>query len=212
MPTGLTAPMYDGDEGFTFEDFVWRCARQMGALIMMRDDSMDAPIPEKFEAHVSYHDDALRNAEARLSEYGSMILEEATRRAENEFQATQDAREQANRSAIERRSRYEAMLAQVQEWDPPTTDHEGLKKLMTEQLEESIRFDCSMTGWPEYPKLSGAKWLREAIRKAKQDIEYHAEKRGEEIERTESRNEWIAALRRSVASAVSNTSDEGDAR
>lgn len=37
------------NENFTFPEFAMRCARNFGALIMMRDEPLDAPIPEKFE-------------------------------------------------------------------------------------------------------------------------------------------------------------------
>jgi len=35
MPTGYTNCIKDG---VTFEQFVWKCARAMGALVMMRDE------------------------------------------------------------------------------------------------------------------------------------------------------------------------------
>lgn len=46
MPTGYTANVHDG---ITFEQFVWQCARGMGALVTMRDEPTGAPIPERFE-------------------------------------------------------------------------------------------------------------------------------------------------------------------
>lgn len=48
MPTGYTAAVEDGTIT-EFDDFAWQCARAFGALIMMRDDPMSAPIPQKFE-------------------------------------------------------------------------------------------------------------------------------------------------------------------
>ena len=48
MPTGYTLELYDGKD-ITFEEFVLKCARAFGALINMRDEPRDAPIPERFE-------------------------------------------------------------------------------------------------------------------------------------------------------------------
>lgn len=48
MPTGYTEAVQSG-EVTEFRDFALRCARAMGALIMMRDDPMDAPIPDEFK-------------------------------------------------------------------------------------------------------------------------------------------------------------------
>ena len=44
MPTGYTAPIYEGEENFTFKKFAMRCARNFGALIEMRGEPLDAEI------------------------------------------------------------------------------------------------------------------------------------------------------------------------
>ena len=51
MPTGLTRRIEDGDPNYTFEHFVWTCARMFGPLLYMRDEAFDTPIyprPESF--------------------------------------------------------------------------------------------------------------------------------------------------------------------
>lgn len=73
MPTGYTANVPDG---ITFEQFVWQCARGMGALVMMRDEPTGAPIPERFEPsdynakreiayHTKAHQEEVERTEAR---------------------------------------------------------------------------------------------------------------------------------------------------
>ncbi len=54
MPTGYTHLI---EEGCNLEEFVWACARAFGACVMMRDDSVDKPVPEKFEPSDSVTDD-----------------------------------------------------------------------------------------------------------------------------------------------------------
>lgn len=44
MPTGYTADLME--KGMEFKPFVLQCARAFGALITMRDDSLDAPSPK----------------------------------------------------------------------------------------------------------------------------------------------------------------------
>ena len=46
MPTEYTDAIADG---ISFNDFMMKCARGMGALIMMSDEPSDAPILEQFE-------------------------------------------------------------------------------------------------------------------------------------------------------------------
>ena len=42
-------------------------------------------------------------------------------------------------TAFDGRERYETMLAEVEAWQPPTPDHEELKRFMADQLRESKR-------------------------------------------------------------------------
>ena len=44
MPIGYTSKLHDGDQ--PFNEFIMSCARAFGALVTMRDDPNDAPIPE----------------------------------------------------------------------------------------------------------------------------------------------------------------------
>lgn len=198
MPTGYTADVQDG-KVTEFTDFVWRCARGMGALMNMRDEPWDAPIPERFEPSTKYHDEAQAKAEARLAELRAMsplAVREAAQqayaesvRADSDYEARKD----------EQRARYEAMLAKVEVWEPPTQDHVGFKEFMASQLRESISFDCSIGGYRDAPKkLEPSEWHEAEVKKALRDIEYHSAEREKEIERTESRNQWLASLRTSL--------------
>ena len=45
MPTGYTAGILEGE---TFEQYALQCAKAFGALVMMRDEPSDAPIPDQF--------------------------------------------------------------------------------------------------------------------------------------------------------------------
>jgi hypothetical protein len=66
--TGYTATLTEKDQ--TFEQFVWACARNFGALITMRDDPMDAPVPELFELR-SYYSERVEEARKELQAFGN---------------------------------------------------------------------------------------------------------------------------------------------
>lgn len=194
MATGYTAIIEEmGD--VTFEEFVWRCARAMGALVMMRDESLGAPIPERFEPSDHYAR-SIKRARARLASVQAMTPEECEREAEKEHEVRSVERVgycERNRHEDER---YHEMIAKVSDWKPPTKDHEGLKAFMLEQLHMSLHGD----GWAPPPprKLSGPEWRERALRSAREDIESSERHHREEVERTESRNQWLAQLRQSV--------------
>ena len=195
MPTGYTANI---PEGISFEQFVWQCARGMGALIMMRDEPGDAPIPERFEPS-EYHNKKIAEAEVELSRLEGLTVDEAAKECSisHEKEETRKANRLAkNRQQIEA---YKLMLKKATNWQPPTKDHEGFKEFMVDQIQKSVDFDDDEKLYQPSEILKTEAWLTERIAKAKWDIEYHTKNHKEEIERTESRNYWLAELRNSLS-------------
>jgi len=193
MPTGYTSDIYNGKD-VSFEDFVWTCARGMGALVMMRDEPMGAPIPDEF-APSSYHTEELEKARGRLAEVESWDYDTTNAEALRDYNERMVQHEQWVADKNRRREAYEQMLAQVKAWIPPTSNHDGLKKLMAEQLERSVEFDCSA---PEKPTvLSGFAYQENALEKAQRGIERHTEEHTKEVQRANERTQWVQALRES---------------
>ena len=195
MPTGYTEDLYMGKE-VTFEQFAMKCARAFGALITMREEPLDAPIPEEFEPD-NYHLEELEKARQRLAEVESWSEEQAELEAEKAYQEAVRKRNGTIAKNARIRERYEKMLAQVRTWIPPTPDHEELKRFMVEQLQKSIEYDCSYV--PDEPKrLSGAEYKQQQIAEARWEVEYHTKEYEEEVKRVQKRNEWLRALRESL--------------
>lgn len=197
MPTGYTAAI---ENGISFEDFVWSCSRAMGALIMMRDEPSDAPIPEKF-APSDYNAKRLAETQERLGWLNGLTpqqcLEEATKAYEEQREGHRAYA--AKKEAL--RKKYRAMLTQVNGWNPPTPDHQGLKDFMVEQITSSIKFDCHDSYEREPLPPTGREWRTAEVAKCMKDIEYHTKANAEELNRTAQRNQWIADLRISLGSA-----------
>jgi hypothetical protein len=197
MPTGYTSPVADG-KVTTLREYALSCARGMGALIMMRDEPWDAPIPERFEPGTKFYDEGIASARAILAELPTLSLEECERRAaaERAAKAAADASYRADKQA--NRQRYEGMIALVAPWEGAP---DGLKEFMLSQLRESIDFDCREYPRDEPPVETGAEWRERTAKKAAKDLGYHEQHRAEEIHRTEQRNAWIAQLRAALDGA-----------
>jgi hypothetical protein len=193
MPTGYTAAVQDGS--VTFNQFVWRCARAMGALVMMREDPVDAPI-EEFKPS-DYYAKVVAKAEAEIARLEAMTpgeLEELV--GKERAKLTEDNARYVREKALAR-ERYDAMLKQVEAWEPPTHDHCGLRDFMAQQLESSIEFDC---GTPYQAPLPGnpKDWRDERIASLRASLSRLREDAAKEIERTNARNEWVRTLKASV--------------
>jgi hypothetical protein len=196
MPTGYTAAVVDGTIT-ELAPFALQLARGMSALVMMRDDPWDKPIPERFEPSPYHWEqlDAVTKERDRL-----LALSDAE--AENEARAAFDAalaeKERYLAAKAEQRERYLAMILKVQAWEGAP---DGLKDFALQQLNEGMRFDCDVgdgSYWPEPELVSGPTWRSRALAKVEQQIGYHATKCGEERQRVDERNAWVAQLRKSL--------------
>lgn len=196
MPTGYTACIGDGAD---FQKYILGCARAFGALVTMRDEPAHAPIPERFEPS-DYHAKAIKKAEATLRELDGMPLDEAERAANADYAAALKQNQERIQRNDDLRAKYTAMLQQVDAWQPPTSDHEGLKKFMREQIEQSIDFDCSNEYYLKSAptKLTAMQWRSDQVEKARRDIAYHSKEHADEVGRAASRTDWVKALRESL--------------
>jgi hypothetical protein len=196
MPTGYTAAIADD---ITFDDFVMSCARGIGALVMMRDEPANAPIPERFEPS-DYHTKKIAEVTAALGRLADMTDAEAEQSACDAYAAAITAQAAAIHRNDTLREKYNAMLAKVEAWQSPSDDHEWLKKFMVVQIMSSIDFDCNNRYYRDqkHAKLTGAEWRAQEEAKARKDIAYHEAENAKEIERTEARNTWLRQLRESL--------------
>lgn len=195
MPTGYTAAIKDG---ISFEEFTMSCAKAFGACVTMRDDSTGIPIPEKFEPS-DYDQKKLVELRCELEQLCQFTSEDTDKIALAEWKSEEERRLDSLKENADLRNKYETMLAQVKAWIAPTPDHDGLHKFMCEQITESIKWDCSEDYYREpVARLTGQQWLNKRKDFILQSIDYHTKSNADEIERVNSRNEWVKALRDSL--------------
>ena len=200
MPSGFTAKI---EEGISFKEYALSCARNFGALIMMRDEPMDAPIPDKFKKD-SYYQKSLEKAQNQLKKYQSFTLNDWR----GEFEAYQVKTVERYLEQIEKnknlRQKYENMLAKVREYEAPSPDHVNYKKFMETQILESIEFDCMGDYYERELKELGRTHWREykdqMLGGAERNISCYQEQIDKDEERGEDRNEWIRLLKESLES------------
>ncbi len=197
MATGYT---YKIGEGVSFNDFVMTCARAMGACVMMRDDSPDAPIPDKFEPS-THHAERLQESVDRLCEVNEIDHTHAwSQSLKNHKAEIQHAQKEIKKNQ-ELKVKYEAMLAKVQAWEPPSSDHVEFKNFMIQQITDSIKWDCGDTFHQKRlarKPLSGKKYKQIMLDTAVNDIIYHNKENKAEIQRAEERTRWVNQLRDSL--------------
>lgn len=196
MPTGYTASVADGTIT-TFPDFAMRCARAMGACIMMRDEPGDAEIPEKFKPS-QWNREQGDIARIALAVHCTATNEELQTVLDQEHDKAMEAwRLRVVEHAAEQ-TRYEDMIRDTKAWTPPTDEHAGLKKFMLQQLWDSLKSDCGGSVSPAPDKLPLDDWKAAREAKVREDIIYHDKNQAEEDERSQGRTEWVRQLRASL--------------
>lgn len=195
MPTGYTAKVEDGTVT-ELRDYMLICACAFGALIMMRDEPMDAPIPEKFEADTRYYDEKIAVVTKELSRIAALSADEALTEslaANNEIRRLH--REAQNADYL-RLDRHRAMAEKVSAWTPPTPEHVEYKTFMLQQLEVSSQWLGSKRDL--LPLSIGEAWRHERLADLAHELAYSTKSRAEEIERAAGRQKWLDDLRASL--------------
>jgi len=195
MPTGYTADVQSG-KVTTFPEFALQCARAFGALVLMREDPANAPIPNEFKPS-DYHIKALDDAREKLAALSAMSSAERDEASSKDNAEKLASWEKYEAEKAEHKQRYEAMLAKVEAWEPPTPDHTNLKIFMTQQITKSISFDCGFAR-PKPTPATTDDWFAAAVKQASWDVSYHTKENAKEIERANGRTEWVRALRQSL--------------
>lgn len=193
MPTGYTAKVEDGTMT-KFRDYALTCARAFGALIMLRDDPL-APAPRDTGPRSTYHDEALARARAALAGLETMSYEDIEAGCTRDHAAQLSSWRQRRLERERERQNYLSMLAKVERWTPPTSDHIGLKEFMAQQIHESMKY------WgdeKEPPARTPTEWHADALSRARRDVDYHEKEMAKEIERHNERNKWLADLHASL--------------
>lgn len=197
MPTGYIAQIIE-KEGFTFNQFAMTCARAFGACVEMRDDPMDAPIPEEFKPS-GYSKHKAVEARAAVSQLIAMSEEEQRNfgiKAKCERitmfvgMMARDEEENAKLGAIEK---------EVLAWVPPTEDHVEFKHFMLDQIKISKHDLDYWRGEIERAEEALPEDMyKAAVEKAVNDVDYHEKEEQADIERSRSRTQWMKQLRESL--------------
>ena len=193
MPTGYTADVQSG-KVTDFAEFAMNCARAFGACIALRDLPKE-PIPDEFKSR-THNAVWAEQARAELQALLEMTPSQIAEACESDYQSRlKSHRETQERNRVELR-RYTDMLAKVEAWNPPTADHVELKQFMLEQLRDSIKFDIHEFDEPKRETV--ADWQIARVSDLRKTIARNERCQREEDDRTASRNEWIAELRKSL--------------
>lgn len=163
MPSAYTYKIVEGEQ--SFQEFLWSAVRAMGVFVHMREDSSDAqlrfPEPpfytkgshekiEKRRASLSESEQELRDEKTKTPEQVEAEYEAHKIRQLDEYEKTYAKNKPIN-------DRITRLRSEVADWQSPSEEHEGFKKFMLRQLDETTEWDTELPKLPVF-KETATEW------------------------------------------------------
>lgn len=205
MPTGYTAYIEDGTIK-TGKEFLKLCIREFGCCIGQRDDPLSAPLKIDIEQD-SYYRKRQKEVEAEIARLNGMtetdVLRDYASFITDRIKACNDMLARKRKELV----MYDKIEKEVNDWIPPTPDHDGIKDFALEQIRiskpSSGDFMCyerelshfeSMDRTPE----AARKWYAEKIEYEMKDLERTMKNIEDDEARRKSRENFLKNFVRSL--------------
>ena len=195
MQTGYTDYIKDG-KITSGKDFLKLCTRAFGVAIDLKDESLDVPTPNCFEPH-PYYEEAYKESLKSREKIYNMTLEEVKKDIISKYNDNKGIVENILKKYKDEDEKYLKVRKEVEEWIPPTSEHENLKKFCLEQIDMSL--NTYLYKWCEKDINKELDTSDDAIREyinilkddANKQVKRTYEKWQAELKRVEGKNLWM---------------------
>jgi len=196
MPSGYTEMLQSGSG---FKEYAKRCLRAFGAAIHMRDDSITKEVQKREPS--DYHKIELDEARADLEKTKNLSKKDLIKKKTHEWEEELKRYKESLQKDLKILKNYEDALAEAKAYQPPTSEHEGYKKFMIDQIEKSIEWDCRteqikndierLGTEPDSSDEALEEYHKELIKSEEWSVNYHKKEWEEELKRCNESNKWL---------------------
>lgn len=172
---------------------------------MMKEHPAGPVTAEAVQTDTSNIEKRILDNGKRIGELLHMSPDQLEEAAIREHQSALKSWLRSNQKDRRIRASYTGMLEKVEEWTPPTPDHEGLKDYMKEQLEGSLTFDCAgkVDPFDRRPiKQTGGEYRESELEAAHSSLEYAFNDLKDTVIVSSERVKWVEQLQASLEPAV----------
>lgn len=209
MPTGLNAPLVDGEDT-SLRGMLVRCAYQYGALVQYRDSNIDRnELPEKArpmdQEREPYQVKALRQYKAEKESFTAKTREQQQQEMDAFYQGQVRQWWETKNEHDEIFERVKKVRDEALAWEPPTEDHVNYKEFVISQIDSAIEHDCRYAQFngpeddphgPRQQRLDD--WIDDKLDFLDRIIEMYEKDSGEAEERVEEAQDWLDNLREAL--------------
>ena len=196
MPTGYTAYIEDG-EITTGKEFLKLCTRAFDIAIDQKEEPLSNPTYTKFESD-SYYEKRYNEAVDKLKAAKDMTFSEALSQMVKRHSKKVSDYKRCAEKETEMNRKYQKVRDEVEQWVPPTKDHNGIKKFALEQIDmcmtkqkyidEDIELSKEIL---DDSKEAVEKYRAEYIADCQKDVDRAYKAYQEELKRVANKNEFM---------------------
>ena len=201
MPTGFTAPIYNGED-ITFEQFANSCLRIFGIYLRYEGKYPNLSryeIPDKI-CPSDYYKKRYEEAKAEYEKH--LATPKTKEELEAEYIIYVNGVIKGNEDRVKEnealKNRYNAMLSKLRSWIPPSEDYKGIKDFMESQLTDSLDFDCSHVYVENI--IPKDEWIQKQANRTDliESMKYNLERYEKEVVAAEKHTQWLKTFSESI--------------
>lgn len=203
MPTGYTIYI-ENEKITTGKEFLKLCARAFGIAFDLKDEPLSVPTPTHFKPD-PYYKERYDRALEKLNTANNLTFDEAKNQMKDAFEKRISEYKCYTDKENAMNEKYAKVRKEVEEWNPPTEDHQGLKKFALEQIDMCVTKQEYIDGYFEKSKEvfddsdeAVEKYISENIQLCKERLDRAYENYKAEIKRANEKNEWIKKFLESI--------------
>lgn len=203
MPTGYTAYIEDGDIT-TGKEFLKLCTRAFGIAIDLKDEPLSVPTPTHFEPD-TYYKERYEKALEKLNKVNNLTFDEAKIQMKAAYERRISDYKSCAEKEVAMNQKYAKVRKEVEEWIPPSEEHQSLKKFALEQIDMCITKQKYIDEYLEKSKEAFddsdeavEKYISDNIQYCREALDKAYKSWKEELERTEKKNIWIRKFLESI--------------
>lgn len=195
MPTGYTVYIKNRDIT-TGKEFLKLCTRNFGIAIDIRDESLSVPTPTHFEPN-SYYKKAYDKAVEVRNKYRKMTFDEAKQKMIENYNERIASSKKYLKDCKSEDEKYKKVRDEVAKWNPPTSEHEGLKKFALEQIDMSMNtsyckyLEDDINRQLDVSDEAVFAYMNEINEQCEKDVERAYRRWQEDLKRADEKNIWM---------------------
>jgi len=201
MPTAFTDYIERG-EITKFSDFAKLCTRAFGAVIHMRDESLDTPyIKREVDSYYKERVSDVENKIKTLKDNPSEVYESYKKALSEDINLYKDEINERN----SRKKIVASLIKEANEWIPPTKEHENFKNFVLEQLKyaqtdvDTFYYETTIIDWQkELDTLTLEKFVEERTSELNENLINAIDDLEQQQKSCDESNQWVEELFKSL--------------